>query len=77
TRELLLAKAYSQMLAVAGEVSAKNADAVDEELQEKLSSQATSVEAKKDKEEPKDDEDEESEEEKEEDAAAGLGALFG
>ncbi len=77
TRELLLAKAYSQMLAVAGEVSAKNADAVDEELQEKLSSQATVVEAKKDKEEPKDDEDEESEEEKEEDAAAGLGALFG
>ena len=35
TTDLLLAKAYSQMLALASEAAAKNADAVDEELSNK------------------------------------------
>ena len=74
TRDILLAKAYAQMLSVASEVSAKDANAVDDELKEKLSSKHVKVETKEDSEEP---EDEEEAEEKEEDAAAGLGALFG
>lgn len=75
TRDVLLAKAYAQMLAVASEVSAKDENAVDEELKEKLSSTAAKVETKEDNnEEP---EDEEEAEEEEGDAAAGLGALFG
>jgi len=75
TRDVLLAKAYAQMLAVASEVSAKDENAVDEELKEKLSSTAAKVETKEDNnDEP---EDEEEAEEEEGDAAAGLGALFG
>ncbi len=74
TRDILLAKAYAQMLSVASEVSAKDENAVDEELKEKLSSTAAKVETKEDEEEP---EDEEEAEEEEGDAAAGLGALFG
>jgi large subunit ribosomal protein L10 len=74
TRDILLAKAYAQMLSVASEVSAKDENAVDDELQEKLSSKHVKVETKEDSEEP---EDEEEAEEEEEDAAAGLGALFG
>lgn len=75
TRDVLLAKAYAQMLAVASEVSAKDENAVDEELKEKLSSTAAKVETKENNnEEP---EDEEEAEEEEGDAAAGLGALFG
>jgi large subunit ribosomal protein L10 len=74
TRDVLLAKAYAQMLAVASEVSAKDENAVDEELKEKLSSTAAKVETKEDNNEP---EDEEEAEEEEGDAAAGLGALFG
>lgn len=75
TRDVLLAKAYAQMLAVASKVSAKDENAVDEELKEKLSSTAAKVETKEDNnEEP---EDEEEAEEEEGDAAAGLGALFG
>jgi len=67
TTDLLLAKAYAQMLSVASEVEAKDENAVDDELREKLSSKAVKVETKKDNEE----------EEEEGDAAAGLGALFG
>jgi large subunit ribosomal protein L10 len=74
TRDVLLAKAYAQMLAVASEVSAKDENAVDEELKEKLSSTAAKVETKENNDEP---EDEEEAEEEEGDAAAGLGALFG
>ncbi len=74
TREILLAKAYAHMLSIASEVSAKDENAVDDELREKLSSKATKVETKEDNEEPE--EDEEAEED-EGDAAAGLGALFG
>jgi large subunit ribosomal protein L10 len=74
TKDILLAKAYAQMLSVASEVSAKDENAVDDELQEKLSSKHVKVETKEDSEEP---EDEEEAEEEEEDAAAGLGALFG
>jgi len=75
TRDILLAKAYAQMLSVASEVSAKDENAVDEELKEKLSSTAAKVETQEDNnEEP---EDEEEAEEEEGDAAAGLGALFG
>ena len=59
------------MLSVASEVSAKDENAVDEELKEKLSSTAAKVETQEDN-------NEESEAEEEEgDAAAGLGALFG
>jgi large subunit ribosomal protein L10 len=76
TTDLLLAKAYSQMLAVASEASAQNAEAVDDELREKLSATATAA-AKPAEEEKEEDEKEEEEEDKEEDAAAGLGALFG
>ena len=75
TTDLLLAKAYSQMLAVASEASAQNAEAVDDELREKLS--ATASAAAKPAEEEKEEEEEEEEEDNEEDAAAGLGALFG
>ena len=74
TTDLLLAKAYAQMLSVASEVEAKDENAVDDELREKLSSKAVKVETKKDNEEP---EEEEEDEEEEGDAAAGLGALFG
>jgi len=76
TTNSLLAKAYSQMLSLASEASAHNVEAVDDEIQEKLSSTANKAEViisvdEKEKEEKED------EEEKEEDAAAGLGALFG
>ncbi|ADZ10466.1 Acidic ribosomal protein P0-like protein [Methanobacterium lacus] len=75
TRDVLLAKAYAQMLALASEVSAKDENAVDDELKEKLSSTAAKVETPEDNnDEP---EDEEEAEEEEGDAAAGLGALFG
>lgn len=74
TRDILLAKAYAQMLSVASEVSAKDENAVDDELRDKLSSKAVKVETNKDNEEPEDDEEVEEEEG---DAAAGLGALFG
>ena len=77
TTDLLLAKAYSQMLAVASEASAQNAEAVDDELREKLSATASAAEAKPAEEEKEEEEEEEEEEDKEEDAAAGLGALFG
>jgi large subunit ribosomal protein L10 len=74
TRDILLAKAYAQMLSIASEVSAKDENAVDDELREKLSSKASKVETQEDNEEP---EEEEEAEEEEGDAAAGLGALFG
>jgi large subunit ribosomal protein L10 len=73
TRDILLAKAYAQMLSVASEVSAKDENAVDDEIRDKLSSKATKVETNEDN-EP---EEEEEAEEEEGDAAAGLGALFG
>lgn len=76
TREILLAKAYTQMLSVASEVSAKDENAVDDEIREKLSSKAAKVETQENN-EPEEDEEEEAEEEEEGDAAAGLGALFG
>ncbi|HOI39962.1 MAG TPA: 50S ribosomal protein L10 [Methanobacterium sp.] len=77
TTDLLLAKAYSQMLALASEAAAKNAEAVDDELNNKLSSTASAPETSPAEEEKKEEEKEEDEEDKEEDAAAGLGALFG
>lgn len=77
TTDLLLAKAYSQMLALASEAAAKNAEAVDDELNNKLSSTASAPETSPAEEEKEEEEKEEDEEDKEEDAAAGLGALFG
>jgi large subunit ribosomal protein L10 len=79
TLGILVPKAYSQMLALASEIASKNGEAVDDDLQAKLSSTAAPVEEpKEDKdEEPPEEEEEETEEEKEEEAAAGLGALFG
>jgi large subunit ribosomal protein L10 len=76
TTELLLSKAYLQMLALASEIAGINEEALDDELLEKLKSRPQAVEVAEEKEEDKEDEEEE-EEEKEEDAAAGLGALFG
>ena len=63
TTDLLLSKAYLQMLALASEIASKNEEALDDELLDKLKSRPQAVEVKS--------------EEKEEDAAAGLGALFG
>ena len=78
TTDLLLAKAYSQMLAIASEAAAQDAEAVDDELRQKLNATASAEKAKPAEEEEKEeDEEEDEEEDKEEDAAAGLGALFG
>jgi len=76
TTELLLSKAYAQMLALASEIASINEEALDDELLDKLKSRPQAVEVTEEKEEDKEDEEEE-EEDKEEDAAAGLGALFG
>ena len=78
TTDLLLSKAYSQMLQIASEIASKNEEALDSETLEKLKSRPKTVEVKKEeKEEKPEDDEEEEEEDKEEDAAAGLGALFG
>ena len=77
TTDIILAKAYAQMLALASELSAKDGDALDSELQKKISAKAAPTTVSQDKEEEEEIEEEEEEEEKEEDAAAGLGALFG
>lgn len=77
TSNTLLAKAYSQMLSLASEASTHNAEAVDEEIREKLSSTANKAEGSNSVEEKEEEENKEDEDEKEEDAAAGLGALFG
>jgi large subunit ribosomal protein L10 len=78
TTTTLLAKAYSQMLFLASEASAHNAEAVDDEILEKLSSKAKKeVIISDDEKEEEEDKEEEKEEEKEDEAAAGLGALFG
>ena len=73
TTDKILSKAYSQMLAVASELSD---EALDDDLREKLSSTAVAAAPAEDNtEEPV--EEEEEEEEEEVSAAAGLGALFG
>jgi large subunit ribosomal protein L10 len=65
------------MLSLASEASTHNAEAVDEEIREKLSSTANKAEGSNSVEEKEEEENKEDEDEKEEDAAAGLGALFG
>ncbi len=72
TTDKILSKAYSQMLALAAALSE---DATDDELKEKLNSQAVAAPVADNTEEPE--EEEEEEEEEEVSAAAGLGALFG
>ena len=74
TTDKILSKAYAQMLAVAKLLSS---EAIDDELNEKLNSQAAAapVAVEDNTEEPE--EEEEEEEDAEESAAAGLGALFG
>lgn len=74
TTDKILSKAYAQMLAVAKLLSS---EAIDDELNEKLNSQAAAapVEVEDNTEEPE--EEEEEEEDAAESAAAGLGALFG
>ena len=74
TTDKILSKAYAQMLAVAKLLSS---EAIDDELNEKLNSQAAAapVAVEDNTEEPE--EEEEEEEDAEEEAAAGLGALFG
>ena len=75
TTDLLIAKAYAQMLSLASELEAVDENAIDDELREKLSSTAVNAEVTKDNEESE--EEEKEDEEEEGDAAAGLGALFG
>lgn len=74
TTDKILSKAYAQMLAVAKLLSS---EAIDDELNEKLNSQAAAapVAVEYNTEEPE--EEEEEEEDAAESAAAGLGALFG
>ena len=74
TTDKILSKAYAQMLAVAKLLSS---EAIDDELNEKLKSQAAAapVAVEDNTEEPE--EEEEEEEDAAESAAAGLGALFG
>lgn len=74
TTDKILSKAYAQMLAVAKLLSS---EAIDDELNEKLNSQAAAapVAVEDNTEEPE--EEEEEEEDAAESAAAGLGALFG
>lgn len=74
TTDKILSKAYAQMLAVAKLLSS---EAIDDELNEKLNSQAAAapVAVEDNTEEPE--EKEEEEEDAAESAAAGLGALFG
>lgn len=75
TTDKILSKAYLQMLALAGKLSA---DALDDELSEKLSSQPVVADTPvEDNTEEPEEEEEEEEENAEEAAAAGLGALFG
>ena len=74
TTDKILSKAYAQMLAVAKLLSS---EAIDDELNEKLNSQAAAapVAVEDNTEDPE--EEEEEEEDAAESAAAGLGALFG
>ncbi|MDO5821868.1 50S ribosomal protein L10 [Methanosphaera sp.] len=74
TTDKILSKAYAQMLAVAKLLSS---EAIDDELNEKLNSQAAAapVAVEDNTEEPE--EEEEEDEDAAESAAAGLGALFG
>ena len=74
TTDKILSKVYAQMLAVAKLLSS---EAIDDELNEKLNSQAAAapVAVEDNTEEPE--EEEEEEEDAAESAAAGLGALFG
>ena len=74
TTDKILSKAYAQMLAVAKLLSS---EAIDDELNEKLNSQAAAapVAVEDNTEEPE--EEEEEEEDAAESAAAGIGALFG
>lgn len=73
TADRILSKAYSQMLDLASKLSE---DATDDELKEKLNSQAAAAPAVEDTQEAEE-EPEEEEEDEEVSAAAGLGALFG
>ena len=74
TTDKILSKAYAQMLAIAKLLSSET---IDDELNEKLNSQAAAapVAVEDNTEEPE--EEEEEEEDAAESAAAGLGALFG
>ncbi len=76
TADQILSKAYSQMLAVAGQLSD---EALSDELKDKLSSQpqAPAETTEDNDQEPEEAQEEEEEEDEEEIAAAGLGALFG
>lgn len=75
TTDKILSKAYAQMLAVAKLLSS---EAIDDELNEKLNSQAAAAPvAVEDNTEEPEEEEEEEEEDAAESAAAGLGALFG
>ena len=75
TTDKILSKAYSQMLAIASQLSD---DALDDELREKLSSQPAAAQAPAEEAvEEVEEEEEEEEEDAEVSAAAGLGALFG
>jgi len=70
----ILARAYSRMLALASRLPA---EALDEELQKKLSVQVRPTEEQKEGKEEKEEEEKQEEGAKEEEAAAGLASLFG
>ncbi|MDO5851796.1 MAG: 50S ribosomal protein L10 [Methanobacteriaceae archaeon] len=74
TIDQILSKAYSQMMSVASKL---DADALDDELSEKLSQTPAPQQTETTTEEDEPEEEEVEEEEEEEAAAAGLGALFG
>lgn len=70
----IIAKSHQEMLSLASYLPP---EALDEDLQENVSSAAVKTEEVETKTEQEEEEEEESEEEEEEDAAEGLGALFG
>ncbi len=74
TSDMLIALANAKMLSLAGEVSA---DALDDELSDKLANVAVAAPVAVDEEETAVEEEEEEEDNSEENAAIGLGALFG
>ena len=74
TTDKILSKAYAQMLAVAKLLSS---EAIDDELNEKLNSQAAAAPVAEEDNTEEPEEEEEEEEDAAESAAAGLGALFG
>jgi len=76
--DVVVSKAYSQMLSLADAASKKNPDALDADLKGRLGARKAASPAQEVKQEKPEKKEEKKEEKKtEEEAAAGLGALFG